>query len=237
MATLSIKYSITFFLTILLSSYLGQVTLRNLSDFSFTNFYIVESDSIVKTSGPCDFVIEKNLLENEINSKDEVIIFTDLKDSNYYNILLFNNYVYGNTSYVNVVVDYYISGFTKEIIINNKNIDSTFQRLHCLRGLSGPYAPGWVDFEFEFENRSDANIIKVFYNFYSLEKLTRCHVLQQWNPIVNGETRILMMEHSRSLKSSKVYIKYYTESNGIIEEHFKEQNVNWNQNRIKIIVQ
>lgn len=62
-------------------------------------------------------------------------------------------------------------------------------------------------------------MIKLYFSYSSHDEVLRYKYLYQWTPIVKNSTRTLKLSNSKPPNAENIFIKYFTETDGVIKEH------------------
>lgn len=204
--------AILFLASLVTTSIVGysQVTILNQSSRKFTNMYVVDYGAPLQTERTCGFIKDKNQLTKTLDSSKKVTL--KLNPAKYYNIVCLDTTPYGD-SYTSITFLYHVSGKAKLVSINNKNVEADFFD-HCTRGVMDP---DLYYMELFVNNKSQSNVIKLYYCFTDSSEMHRCSNLFQWIPITKGSSRALTLLKPR--EADTIFIKYFTETDGVIKEN------------------
>lgn len=130
--TMKAMLLLAIFVTAYVAGY-SQITFVNQSSKKFTHLYVLEYGEPVQTEARdvCAFIKNKNTLKKPLDSSKSITLKLD--PAKYYNIICLDTTPYP-PNYSSMTFLYHVSGKTKRVAIENKNVETDFG-LHCLFGL------------------------------------------------------------------------------------------------------
>jgi|GEM_PF-5715835 len=210
----------------------GQIIVKNKTSNNFTNLYIVEYDSILRTTGFCELIKNENLIKRKLLSKEQATIDFKLDLKKYYNLIFIDTTDYPHL-YNLTAFKYHISGKSKLISLDSINIESDF-RDHC---SEEPADHKLEDFNIKIDNKSSGNIIKIYFRYNQNDAFVRYRYFHQWSPLKKDTKRDFKLYNSKPLTADKIYVRATTEKKGVISERYFEGGIKKNQNTFEITVQ
>lgn len=187
---------------------LAQLIVKNNTKYNYTNLYVTPVDSSFKFTAYEGLIDGKNLLSRKLMANKQVVV-PRLNPSLTYKIVLVDTSI--NGCYQNAAIVHAFKGSFSTLTISNLNVDLDFNT-DCMEGVSEGR-----ELSVYITNKTNKNIIKIYYSFDSDSTLIPYTNLYPWQPIQKKKAKSLEFRRLNPDETTHLYLKYYTEWNGLVE--------------------